>query len=86
MGLFYKVSPKEMTDLRKKIFLEKGIPALNQQGFVRSPFSTSWYGYQQGIGYSYYLCRLTDNSTLETITVDIVRGDRWIQIKLIFLN
>lgn len=82
MGLFYKVSPKEMTDLRKNIFLEKGIPALSQKGFVRSPFSTFWYGYQQGIGYSYYLCRLTDNSALETITVDIVRGDRWIQIKL----
>lgn len=82
MGLFYKAKSKEMTQLRKNIFLEKGIPALNQKGFVRSPFSTSWYGYHPGIGYEYYLCRLNDNSILETIEVSIVSGDRWIKISL----
>jgi hypothetical protein len=82
MGLFYKAKPKELVSLRNDIFIAKGIPALTQKGFVRSPFSTSCYGRDQQIGFIYNLCRLNDHSELETITVYIVRGDRWIQIHL----
>lgn len=82
MGLFYKATPKEITSLRNNIFIEKGIPALNQKGFVRSPFSTAWYGRDEHAGFTYELCRLNANSALEIITVYINRGDRWIQIIL----
>lgn len=82
MGLFYKATAKEMLNLRNNIFLEKGIPALTQKGFVRSPFSTSWYGKDGNIGFIYELCRLNERAELETITVYIVRGDRWIQVHL----
>jgi hypothetical protein len=82
MALFYKASTKEMFNLRNKIFVEKGIPALNQQGFVQSPFTTHWFGKDGHIGAIYDLCRLKENSVLETITVYIARGDRWIQIHL----
>lgn len=82
MALFYTASTKEMFNLRNQIFVEKGIPALNQQGFVQSPFTNHWYGKDGNIGAIYDLCRLNDNSVLETITVYIVRGDRWIQIHL----
>jgi hypothetical protein len=80
MALFYTVSTKEMFNLRNKIFVEKGIPALNQQGFVQSPFTTHWFGKDGNIGSIYDLCRLNDNSILEMITVYIVKGDRWIQV------
>ncbi|MCD9017912.1 hypothetical protein [Parachryseolinea silvisoli] len=82
MGLFYTASPKEMTDIRKKIFLEAGLPALEKQGFVRSPFSTDWFGWYPNTGYSYQLCRLTEGSVLESVSVDIIRGDCWIQVHL----
>lgn len=82
MSLFYKATTKEITSLRNNIFIEKGIPALNQKGFVRSPFSTAWYGRDEHAGFTYELCRLNNNSALEIITVYIIRGDRWIQIKL----
>lgn len=82
MALFYTASTKEMFNLRNQIFVEKGISALNQQGFVQSPFTTAWYGKDGHIGAIYDLCRLNGNSVLETITVYIVKGDRWIQIHL----
>jgi hypothetical protein len=82
MALFYKASTKEIFNLRNNIFVEKGISALNRQGFVQSPFTSAWYGKDGHVGAIYELCRLKDNSVLETITVYIARGDRWIQIHL----
>lgn len=82
MGLFYTASPKEMTDIRKKIFLEVGLPALEKQGFVRSPFLKEWFGWYPNMGYFYELCRLTEGSMLERVSVRIIRGDRWIQVCL----
>jgi len=81
MGLFYTASPKELLQIRNKIFLDFGIPSLKKNGFQKSPFSTSYFGGFQ-FGYSYELCRLADRAELEVITVYIVRGDKWIQISL----
>lgn len=83
MGLFYKASRKELLELRNKIFLERGAAALYQQGFVKSPFPSDWFGRNNLKDFSYVLCRLTPKSNLERITVHISRGDRWIKI---FLN
>lgn len=86
MGLFYKASTKEMFNFRNNIFVEKGISALNRQGFVQSPFTSAWYGKDGHVGAIYELCRLKDNSVLETITAYIARGDKWIQIHLNILS
>lgn len=82
MGLLYKASPKELLQIRNKIFLDIGLPILKKKGFQRSPFSTAWFGKSENVGYSYELCRLSANTELEMITVHIVRGDGWIQISL----
>jgi hypothetical protein len=80
MGLFYAASPKELLQIRNKIFLNFGLPALQKAGFQKSPFN-SWFG-KSDIGYTYELCRLSEKAELEIIIVHIVRGDRWIQISL----
>lgn len=84
MALFYKVSDKELLTIKHKIFKEGGIPALEKNGFTKSPFSGIWFGeYDSNIrGYSYELCRLSNQRYLEIISVDIVKGDKWIQIHL----
>jgi hypothetical protein len=82
MGLFYTASPKELLQIRNKIFLDVGVPTLQKQGFQKSPFSTAWFGKDENIGYSYELCRLSKNSELEMVWAHIIRGDRWIQIYL----
>ena len=83
MGLFYRASQRELLDIRNKIFIDFGVPALKQQGFDKSPFSTAWFGKNADIGYLYELCRLTNGNCLEMISVRIVKGDLAIQI---FLN
>lgn len=82
MRLFYKSSDKEILEVRNKIFLEKGIPALKKSKFQKSPFQGSWYGKDDIGGYSYEMCRLSNNSFLETITIHIIKGEKWIQIYL----
>jgi hypothetical protein len=82
MGLFYKASDKELLDLRNKVFMESGIPALQKNGFRRSPYSTAWFGRNNLKDFTYELCRLNDRSQLEIITVHISRGDRWIKVYL----
>ncbi|MBW0149034.1 hypothetical protein [Marinobacter arenosus] len=79
MSIFYKASDKELREERNKIFLENGLPALERQGFCKSPFSTSWFGKDDHGGYSYELCRLTKDSELQIIEVNICLRDRWIQ-------
>lgn len=83
MALFYTASPKELLQIRNKIFLDVGLPALQKNGFEKSPFSTAWFGKNEDVGYSYELCRLVGLDTFEIISVHIVRRDIWIQI---FLN
>ena len=85
MELLYKVSEKELLSARNSIFKEAGIPALEKNGFVKSPFKTAWFGqyYSSIEGYPFDFCRLTAGKYLEMIKVYIVKGDKYIQI---FLN
>jgi hypothetical protein len=82
MGIFYKASDKELLEIRKKIFVDHGLPALTKNGFVKSPFSTAWFGKDDMGGYTYDLCRLANNNQLEMLTAYIVRGDKWIKVYL----
>jgi hypothetical protein len=82
MGIFFKVSDNKLLEVRNKVFRENGIPALEKNGFRRSPFSTAWFGKDDIGGFTYDMCRLSANSRLETVQTLIARGDRWIQIYL----
>lgn len=82
MGIFYKASDKELVEIRKRIFIDHGLPQLTKNGFIKSPFSTAWFGKDDIGGYTYDVCRLTENNQLETLTVYIVRGDKWIKVHL----
>ena len=82
MGLFYKVSDKELLERRNKIFVDKGIFALSKNGFRQSPFSGAWFGKDDDGGYSYELCRLTRDSEVQILEADIIKGESWIQIRL----
>ena len=77
-----KPTEKELLEIRNKIFIEKGIPALESNGFLASPFSTARKGRNNLGDYTYELCRLSEGSQLEEILTHICRGDRWIQIHL----
>jgi hypothetical protein len=77
--MIYKLSPKELVELRNSIFLDSGLPALERNGFSKSPYATAWYGKDNHRGYSYELCRLRKDSILEILTVYIVYGESWIQ-------
>lgn len=79
MSIFYKVSDSELVKFRNEVFKERGIPALNRAGFVKSPFSTAWFGRDNTGGFSYEFCRLGEDSRLDMVWVYIVRGDRWVQ-------
>ncbi|MGG7666987.1 hypothetical protein [Dyadobacter sp. BHUBP1] len=81
--LNYKVSEKQLLEIRNKIFLEAGIPALKKNDFEKSPFSTAWYGKNNLGDYTYELCRLSKDSHIEFIVTHISKGDSWIKI---FLN
>lgn len=84
MGMFYKVSDKQLLKDRNELFKEVGIPALESKDFVRSIFSTSWNGeYDKSIrGYSHEFYRLRSKKYLEKVDVTIMSGEKWIQIYL----
>lgn len=82
MSLFYQVSEKELVTLRDDVFQKRGMPALVQNGFVRSPFSTSWFGKNDTGGYTYEFCRIANGSRLDMVLVHINRRDRWVQLHL----
>ncbi len=82
MGIFYKVTDKELLQLRNKIVVDAAIPALQKQGFSKSPFTTPWNGRNNLGDFSYELCRLSSGSLLQIVEVYVSRGDRWIQLKL----
>lgn len=69
--------------IRKKIVLDKAIPALQRNGFDKSPFSGADFGWHGSLGYFYELCRITEGSILETVTIELVKRDKWIKV---FLN
>ncbi|MEO7215893.1 hypothetical protein [Mucilaginibacter sp.] len=83
MGLFYNVSAKELLEARNELFVKKGIPALQQNGFERSPFAVDWFGRNNLKDFTYVLCRLAPHSQLQVVNTHISRGDKWIKI---FLN
>jgi len=82
MSLFYTASEKELLQIRNKIFLDSALPALQKNGYQRSPFSGSSFGWHPSMGYIYELCRLSGDNELETISVEIIKRDRWIQVYL----
>lgn len=82
-GLFSKVSDKELLKVRNELFVEHGIPALEKNGFVKSPFSTAWFGKNNLGDYTYQLCRISDSGSLEIVKTHISKGDNWVKI---FLN
>lgn len=83
MGLFYKVSEKELLLIRDRIFLDKCLPALKKNGFGKSPFSTAWFGKNNLGDFTYELCRVRKGSILEIVVTHISKGDQWIKV---FLN
>lgn len=81
MNLFYKATPKELLNLRNKVILETAIPILSELGFVKSPYSTSWFGRDDHGDFIYDLRRLR-NSYLEKVEIFLLRGDKYVQIHL----
>jgi hypothetical protein len=82
VSLFYRASPKELVDLRNDVFKNRGMPALAQNGFVKSPFSSAWFGRDNAGGYIYEFCRVSEDSRLDMILVYINKGDSWVQLHL----
>lgn len=84
MGVFYKVSDKQLLKDRNDIFKEVGIPSLEKNGFVPAPFKTSWNGqFDKSIkGNIYEFSRIKNKKYLEIIDVYIMNGERWVQIYL----
>lgn len=82
MAIFYQATDKELLDLRNRLFIEKGVPALFKNGFVKSPFSTAWFGKDNMGGYQYDLCRLTNDDHLEMLIVYILKREKWIKVDL----
>ena len=84
MGDNFKISDKELLITRNNIFVDYGIPELEKNGYVKSPFKTSWFGeYDSNVrGYSYELCKLTNHNHLHYITVSILKEHKLIQIDL----
>ena len=81
MRLFYKASNKELTNLRKEVFVKRGMPILEKKGFVKTPFPGSYFG-SFPFGYEYEFCRIDKDSLLIIFTVIIMRGDRYVQFHL----
>lgn len=84
MGLFYKVSNKELLAVRNRIIKEIGIPQLIRNGFEPDPYKTSWHGeYNRSIkGYIYQFSRIKRENYLERLVIYVVNGERWIQVYL----
>jgi hypothetical protein len=82
MSLFYKASSKELLEIRRKLFFDKGAPVLYHNGFGQSPFSTSWFGRNNLGDHDYEFCKITEDSLLEIITVYISRRNKWVRISL----
>ena len=84
MKVTFKISEKELLHARNSIFKDYGISELENNGYVKSPFKSSWFGqYDSNIrGYSYELCKLADQNHLHIITADMVKGDKWMKIYL----
>ena len=75
-----KVSDKTLLKIRNSILLN-AIPILEEQGFEKSPFISSWFGRNNLGDFTYDLARLS-NSCIELLTFHISKGDKWIKAYL----
>lgn len=75
-----KVSDKTLLKIRNSILIN-AIPILEEQGFEKSPFISSWFGRNNLGDFSYDLARLS-NSCIELLTFHISKGDKWIKAYL----
>ena len=75
-----KVSDKTLLKIRNSILIN-AIPILEEQGFEKSPFISSWFGRNNLGDFTYDLARLS-NSCIELITIHISKGDKWIKAYL----
>ena len=84
MGVFYKISDKQLLKDRNELFKEVDIPELKKNTFETETFKNSWSGeYNKSIqGYSYQFARIKEKRFLETMDVYILKGEPWIQIYL----
>ena len=82
MGLLNIVSDNDVLNARNKVFKDVCMPVLFQKGFQKAPFSSSSFGRHSPQSYSYEFCRI-NNGHLETLEVQIIKGDKWIKT---FLN
>ncbi|MCM1141749.1 MAG: hypothetical protein NC453_24530 [Muribaculum sp.] len=75
-----KSKPKKKTIniIRKEIILSV-LPILEKQGFVRSPYLYSEFGFHAGLGYEYDLVRLR-GTELDQINIRISFGHGWFSI------
>lgn len=78
--MFFNVSAKSLLLIRNSI-LTNAIPALEEQGFEKSPFTSSWFGRNNMGDFSYDFARLS-NAHLELISIHISKGDKWIKAYL----
>jgi hypothetical protein len=83
MNLFYKPTDKELLNTRNRIFLECGAAELYSNGFIKSPFATSWFGRNNLGDFTYEFIRLKEKTRLEFLVVHISKGDAYIKL---FLN
>lgn len=84
--MFCSKTDKQLLEIRNQIFLENGVPFLNENNFKKSPFSTAWYGKNNLGDYTYEFCKLLKKSDLVIITTHISKGDKWIKIILNVFN
>jgi len=84
MGVFYKVSDKQLLHDRNNLFKEIGMPALEKKGFVKSPFNGAWHGeFDKSTQAFYYdFCRISSQRHLEILCVSIIKGDDRINVYL----
>ena len=73
--MLYRVSAKSLLSIRNSILIN-AIPILEEQGFEKSPFISSWFGRN-----NFDLARLS-NSCIELLTFHISKGDKWIKAYL----
>lgn len=81
-NIIMAVSDKEILQIRNKLFLERGVPILAEQRFIKSPFKADWYGRNNLGDFSYVHYRLAHGSNLEMVDTQISRGDKWEKIYL----
>jgi len=82
MSLFYKPTDKEILNTRNKVLLECATTELYNNGFIKSAFSTAWFGRNNLGDFTYEFVRLQEDSKLELLVVHINKGDSYVKLNL----